>query len=62
MLASLQHWTIQYCKRLANVVADFLAAYAIPPTAGTITELPPHNKAVFQAKKKERARAYTMAF
>lgn len=61
MLASFQHWTIRYCKRSANIVADLLAAYTIPPDAYDITELPPHIKVVFQAEK-DRARAYTMAF
>ena len=55
MLLSFQQWTVQYCKRSANVVADLPASYNIPPVAVTLTELPPHINVIFQMER-DRAR------
>lgn len=64
MLTTFAHWTVQYCKRSANTVADLLAGYAIPTDADTtaaMAGLPPYNDMIFQAEK-TRAREYTTTF
>ncbi|XXG53186.1 hypothetical protein AAC387_Pa03g1324 [Persea americana] len=60
MLLSFQQWTVQYCKRSANVVADLPVSYNIPPVAVTLTELPPHINVIFQMER-DRARAFTIS-
>lgn len=42
MLSSLRTWSIHYCKRTANSVADLLAKYVIPAVQAGQASLPAH--------------------
>lgn len=42
MLSSLNNWSIHYCKRAANSVADLLAKFVIPDEAEGRASLPTH--------------------
>lgn len=51
MLSSYAQWTIHYCKRSANRVADMLAHYEMPGDAADLAALPPHIKLQFDEEK-----------
>lgn len=58
MLTSLDNWTITYCKRSANRVADLLARNEIPVVTDLWGSLPPPVQSVFQ-EEQEKAVMYT---
>lgn len=61
LLTHFQHRTVQFCKRLANRVANLLAAHPNPNEAAVLATLPPHITEVFQMEK-ARARNHTFSF
>eukprot|EP00268_Persea_americana_P015968 TRINITY_DN17581_c0_g1_i5.p1 TRINITY_DN17581_c0_g1~~TRINITY_DN17581_c0_g1_i5.p1 ORF type:complete len:239 (+),score=28.11 TRINITY_DN17581_c0_g1_i5:144-860(+) len=61
MLTSCAQWTIHYCKRSANCVADMLASYEIPFTSAHTAGLPLHIIRQVELEQ-ERAAAFTNSF
>lgn len=58
MLTSLDTWTINYCKCVANRVADVLAKYNIPTVTVTRATLPPHIRIPLNEEKERRPRTF----
>lgn len=61
MLTSLDNWTITYCKRSANRVADLLATNEIPVVTDLQGSLPLLVQSVFQ-EEQEKAEMYAKNF
>lgn len=61
MLASLNTWTINYCKRTANKVVDLLAKYELPVVLEARASLPQHICNALN-EDKERAEDYIKTF
>lgn len=61
MLSTMASWTVHYCRRSANRVADMLAHYTIPAGAGELAQLPLAINEVID-EEKLRATSYTNSF
>lgn len=58
MLTSIGQWTIHFCKRSANSVADMMASYTNPAESAQIAELPAHIRLQVNMEK-ARATSFT---
>lgn len=61
MLASLDTWTITYCKRTANEAADLLAKYDLPEILEERATLPQHIRNAIN-EDQIRAEEFTRSF